>query len=215
MAVSLPNGIIWALATAYASAVTVTAASNATEAVLSATNTFSAGDLLEYNSGWSNANQRIFRAKSATGSTVVLEELDTSDTSQFSPGGGVGSLRKITSWTQISQVMDMTSSGGEPQYQTFSFMEDNFDRQIPTTTSAQSIAITIADDPNLAGYKALKTAALSRKTTAMRGQLPGGGGVLLYNGIVAFDETPTMSKGNVMQCKGGFALQGKPVRYAA
>ncbi len=214
MAVSLPNGIIWALATAYASSVTVTAATNATETVLSATNTLAAGDLVEYTSGWSNANQRIFRVKSATGTTVVLEELDTSDVTQFTPGNGIGSLRKISTWTQISQVMDMTSSGGEPQYQTFSFMEDNFDRQIPTTTSAQSIAITIADDPTLAGYKALKNAALGRKVTAMRGTMPGGAGVLLYNGIVAFDETPTMSKGNVMQCKGGFALQGKPVRYA-
>lgn len=213
MSVSLPNGIILALATAYAASLTVSAISNASEAVATVTNTLNAGDLFELTSGWSNANQRIFRTKSPTGTTVILEGLDTSDTTLFPAGSGAGSLRKINTWTQLQQVMDLTSTGGDPQYQTYSFLEDNYDRQIPTTTSAQSLAINIADDPTLPGYGAMKAAALGRKVTGLRAQLPQGG-MLLYNGIVAFDETPTMSKGNVMQCKGGFALQGKPVRYA-
>ncbi len=213
MAVSLPNGIILALATAYASAITVTAASNAAECVLTATNALALGDIVEYTSGWSNANLRLFRVKSPTGTNLVLEGFDTTSTTLFPAGSGGGSIRKINTWTQIQQVMDLTSSGGDPQYQTYSFLEDNYDRQIPTTTSAQSLAINIADDPTLPGYAAMKAAALSRVVTGLRAALPQGG-FLFYNGIVAFDETPTMSKGNVMQCKGGFALQGKPVRYA-
>jgi hypothetical protein len=213
MAVSLPNGIILAIATAYASSVTVTAASNASECSLTATNTYSAGDFVEFTSGWSNANQRIFRVKSPTGTTLVLEGFDTTNTTLYPVGSGVGSLRKINTFQQIQQITEMTSSGGEPQYQTYSFLEQNFDTQIPTTTSAQSIAITIADDPTLAGYQAVKAASLSRAVTALRATLPQGG-VLLYNGIWAFDETPTMQKGNLMTCNAGVALQGKPVRYA-
>jgi hypothetical protein len=214
MSVSLPNGIILALATAYASSIPVTGASNASEAVLTVTNTLAVGDLFEFVSGWSNANNRIFRAKSPSGTTVIAEGLDTSNTTLFPVGSGTGTIRKINTWTQIQQVMDLTSTGGDPQYQTYSFLEDNYDRQIPTTTSAQSLAINVADDPTLAGYQAMKAAALSRTVTGLRATLPQGG-YLLYNGIVAFDETPTMAKGNVMQCKGGFALQGKPVRYAS
>ncbi|NRR28891.1 phage tail protein [Oxalobacteraceae bacterium] len=213
MSVSLPNGIILSLATAYASSLTVTAASNAAECVLTVTNTLAAGDIVELISGWSRANNRLFRVKSPTGANLVLEGFDTTSTTQFPAGSGTGTIRKINSWTQIQQVMDLTSSGGEPQYQTYSFLEDDYDRQIPTTTSAQSLAINIADDPTLGGYQAMKAAALSRTVTGLRGALPQGG-FLFYNGIVAFDETPSMSKGNVMQCKGGFALQGKPVRYA-
>lgn len=211
--VTLPNGIILALATAYASPVTVTAVSNAAEAVATATNTFVAGDFVEFTSGWSRANARIFRVKTPTGSNFILEGLDTTSTTLFPAGSGVGTVRKINTWTQIQQVTELTSSGGEPQYATYSFLEDDYDRQIPTTTSAQSLAMTIADDPTLAGYQALKAAALTRLPTAMRGTLPQGG-YLLYNGIVAFDETPSMQKGNIMACTGGFALQGKPVRYA-
>lgn len=213
MAVTLPNGIILALATAYAAPVTVTAVSNASEAVVTATNTYVAGDFVEFTSGWSRANARIFRVKSPTGSNFVLEGLDTTSTTLFPAGSGAGTVRKINTWTQIQQVTELTSSGGEPQYATYSFLEDDYDRQIPTTTSAQSLALTIADDPTLAGYQALKAAALTRLPTALRGTLPQGG-YLLYNGIVAFDETPTMQKGNIMACNGGFALQGKPVRYA-
>ncbi len=213
MSVSLPNGIILALATAYASSISITAVSNAAEAVATVTNTLLAGDLVEVLSGWSNMNQRIYRVKAPSGTTVTLEGMDTTDTVRFPTGSGIGSLRKINTWTQIQQVMDLTSTGGDPQYQTYSFLEDNYDRQIPTTTSAQSLTINVADDPTLPGYTAMKNAALTRALTGLRASLPQGG-VLLYNGIVAFDETPTMSKGNLMQCKGGFALQGKPVRYA-
>jgi len=96
---------------------------------------------------------------------------------------------------------------------TYSFLEQDFDSQIPTTTSAQSLALEIADDPTLAGYIAIKNAAISRATTGLRATLPQGG-MILYNGIFAFDETPSLTKGNLMACKGGCALQGRPVRYA-
>ncbi|HEY0063150.1 MAG TPA: phage tail protein [Telluria sp.] len=213
MAVSLPNGIILALATAYAASIPVTAASNASEAVLTATNTLVAGDYFEFTSGWSNANNRIFRAKSPSGTTVIAEGLDTTLVALFPAGSGTGSIRKINTWTQITQIMGCTSSGGEPQYQNYSFLEQNFDSQIPTTTSAQSLALEIADDPLLAGYQALKVVAQTRATTALRASLPAGG-FILYNGIFAFDETPSLSKGNLMSVKAGVALQGRPMRYA-
>jgi len=215
MAVSLPNGITWALATAYAASIAVTAATNASEAVLTtAANTYAIGDLLEYISGWSRANNRIFRVKAATGTTVTLEGFDTTSTTLFPAAAGAGSLRKISTWTPISQVLTCTSSGGDPQYASYSFMDQDFETQIPSGTSAQSLAMEIADDPSLPHHSALKAAAATRANTGLRGILPSGS-ILLYNGIVAFDETPSMSKGQVMSVKAGYALQGKPVRYAS
>lgn len=213
MAVSLPNGITLAIATAYAAALAVTAASNAAEAVLTVTNTLVVGDYVEYVSGWSRANNRVFRVKSPTGANLVLEGLDTSNVTQFPAGSGIGTIRKINTWTQISQIIGCTSSGGDPQYQTYSFLEQDFDTQIPTTTSAQTLAIEIADDPSLPGYQALRTVAISRAQTALRAALPQGG-FILYNGIFALDETPSLTKGNLMAVKAGCALQGRPVRYS-
>lgn len=213
MSVSLPNGTTFSLAIAYAAALPVTAATNATESVLTVTNTLVAGDLIEFISGWSRANNRIFRVKAATGSSVTVEGLDTTLTSLFPAGSGTGSIRKINTWQQITQVLENTSSGGEPQYQTYSFMEQDFDSQIPTTTSAQSLAMSIADDPTLPHHAALVKAATTRAATGLRANLPQGG-VLLYNTLVAFDETPSMTKGNLMAVKAGFALLNRPVRYA-
>jgi len=116
MSVSLPNGIILAIATAYAAPLTVTAASNAAEAVLSVVNGLAALDLVEFTSGWSRANGRIFRVKSPTGANLVLEGFDTTSTTLFPAGTGVGTIRKINTWQQITQVLGCTSSGGDPQY---------------------------------------------------------------------------------------------------
>lgn len=213
MAVSLPNGIVLAIASAYSASATVTAATNASECVLTVTNTFSTGDYVEFTSGWSYANNRVFRLKAVTGTNATLEGFDTSSTTTYPAGSGTGSIKKITTWTQITQILSCTSSGGDPQYQTYSFLEQNFDSQIPTTTSAQSLALEIGDDPTLAGYAAIKTAALARSNYALRATLPQGG-FILYNGIWAFDETPSMTKGNLMSVKSGCALQGRPVRYS-
>lgn len=216
MAFSLPNGVTFAVATAYASSLTVTAATNATETVLTVTNSLTAGDYVEVTSGWNRLNGRIFRLKAATGTTVTLEgiDADTSSTTNFPAGSGTGSIRKINTFTQISQVLECTSTGGEPQYTTFSLLEEDYDRQIPTTTSAQSLSMSIGDDPTLPGYIALKTIARSRAATALKATFPNGS-IIMYNGIFALDETPSMTKGNVMAVNAGVALQGRPVRYSA
>jgi len=39
--------------------------------------------------------------------------------------------------------------------------------------------------------------------------------VLLYNGYVSFNETPSMTKGEVMGVQATFSLLSRPVRYAA
>lgn len=213
MAVSLPNGVTLALATTYGSALTVSSATNANPAVLTSTaHGLANGDFVEVTSGWSRANSRIFRVASVAANTFALEGFDTTSTTLFPTGSGVGSVRKITAFTQISQVLETTSSGGEAQFATYSFLEDDYDRQLPTTTSAQSLSLSIADDQTLAGFVALRNASNSRTATGLRASLPNGS-IILYNGIVSMDETPSFTKNQVMAVKASFSLQGKPVRY--
>lgn len=215
MAVSLPNGVVLALATAYASAQTVSAVTSASEAVATATgHTLVNGDLVEFTSGWSKANGRIFRVKGVAASTFTLEGLDTTNPNLFPAGSGVGSVRKITGWTQISQVLESTSQGGEQQFANYSFLENDFQSQIPTETSAQSISVSIADDPALPGYQALRAANGTKVAVGLRATLPSGS-LILYNAYVGFDETPSMTKGQVMACKASLSLVNRPVRYAA
>lgn len=215
MAVFLPNGAILELATTYAALIPTTAVTNTNPAkATAAAHGLLAGAIVESKSGWSRLNDRIMRIAAPNTNDFLFENFDTTDTSVFSAGGGVGSVRAITAWTQITQVTDLTTSGGDQQYATYQFLEDDGESQIPTVTSAQTINIPIGDDPSLPGYQALKAASDSRAIRALRMRLKGGS-ILLYNGYVSLNETPTMTKNQIMVCNASFALRGKPTRYAA
>jgi hypothetical protein len=215
MAVSLPNNSAFRIASVYAAVLAVTAASNATECVLTtAANTFAVGDLLEYTGGWVRANARIFRVKAVTSTTVTLEGFDTTSVAIFPAGGGVGSVRKINTWVPMPFMQAFEVSGGDPKYTTAEFIDFDDEISLPNGFSATSVAITIADDPSLPHHAVLKAATDSKKLTAVMVQLPSGS-ILLYNGIVGFNETPSMTKGQVMAVKAGLALQGRVVRYAS
>lgn len=214
MASSLPNGAALALATAYATALSVTAASNASAAVLTVTNSLSVGDYVEYVSGWSRANNRIFRLSAVSGTTVTLESLDTSLTTLYPVGGGTGTIRKINTWTSITQVVDPVVSGGEPQTTTFQYLENDFEQELPTVTSASSIDLTLGDDPTLAGYLALKAASDARSIAAFRMILPTGS-ILLYNTRPFLNENPTLTKNELMTVTAKLSLLNKVTRYAS
>lgn len=216
MAVSLPNGVTIAIATAYAAADTVTGVTNANPAVAttSASHGISDGDFIEVTSGWAKLNNRIVRAASASGSTLAYEGIDTTSTTLYPAGSGTGSVRAITTWTQVSQVLELTTSGGEMQFVNYSFLEQDFESQLPTQSSPQSLTIGVADDPSLAGYIALKNNAETRQLVGMKVTFPSGA-VMLFNGYLSFNETPTMNKNQLMQVNATFSLQGRPVRYAS
>jgi hypothetical protein len=215
MAARLPDGAIVSIATTMGTAKTVSAITNATPGVATSTaHGFTDGDLVIMSSGWSNLNNRVVRVDNSATNAFDIEGVDTSSATLFPSGSGVGSATEVTAFTQVTQIMGFATSGGDQQFATFSFLEQNFETQIPTITSAQTITIDIADDPSLAGYIALKAASDARATRALKIAMPDGS-FILYYGYVSFNETPTVSKGAVMQVKATFSLLGRPVRYAA
>lgn len=215
MSVSLPNGVTLALATTYAANKTLSAVSNYDPAqATSNTHGYSDGDFVEVTSGWAKLNQRVVRVDNAASNTFDLEGIDTSSTTSYPAGTGTGTVRKITAFTQVTQVLDVTTAGGEMQFTTYSFLEQDFETQLPTQSSPQTITINVADDPTLNGYIALKEAAEARDIRALKVTFPNGA-VLLYNGYVSFNETPSMTKNEVMAVTATFSLLSRPVRYGS
>lgn len=215
MAARLPDGAIVSIATTYGTAKTVSGISNANPGVATSTaHGLANGALVSVTSGWSNLNNRVVRVAGSATNTFNLDGIETTSVTQYPAGSGGGSVQEITGFTQIAQIMGFSTSGGEQQFATFSFLEQNFDTQIPTTLSAQSITLDIADDPTLAGYQALKAASDTRAIRALRLSMPDGS-FILYQGYVSFNETPTVTKGSVMQVRATFSLLGRPVRYAS
>ncbi|MEH6434285.1 phage tail tube protein [Massilia sp. DD77] len=208
----LPNNLAFAVATVFATAVSITAASNASEAVCTATNTFAAGDYVEYTGGWSKANGRVFRVKTPTGTNFVLEGLDTSDVNLFPAGAGTGSVRKVTTWVPIVGVTAADVSGGDGKNVEVPLLDSDMPVSLPDGFTATTVSLTIADEKSAAHHAALQAISDGVKLTCLRTGLPGGD-VLLYAGYCSFNPSPSLSKGNVMAVKATFNLQNKVVRY--
>lgn len=214
MSEQLPNGAILSIATAFAAALTVTAATNEDGCELTVTNTLADGDFVEYNSGWTKADNRIFRVTGATGTTLVLEGLDTSDTERFPAGSGTGTIRKITSWQQLSKISNFAKTGGEPQTTTEQYLEDDFETEYTTITSAMAFTFDIADNVTNPGYLALKDISDVQGDTALRISLKNGA-KLLYKVGVFLSEDPTMEVNTIMKVSSRLSIKNKVVRYAS
>jgi len=208
----LPNNIAFALASVFATAISITAMSNASEAVATATNTLAAGDYFEYTGGWSQATGRVFRAKAASGTSFTFEGLDTTDTSLFPVGAGTGTVRKITTWVPVTGVVSADVAGGDGKNVEVPLLDTNMPVMLPDGFTATTVTLTTADDKSLPHHAALKAVSDGVKLTCLRGMLPGGG-VLLYAGYCSFNESPSLAKGSVMAVKSIFSLQNKVVRY--
>lgn len=215
MTISVPNGALVAIAAAYGAAVPVTAASNAAEAGLTATaHGVAIGEYFEITSGWSRLTDRILRAGSGTtANLLVAEGFNTSDLTVFPAGGGVGSIRKINSFTQLSQILSSSSSGGEQQFLDYQLLEADSQKRIPTFKNAAGIAFTVADDPTLAGYILASTANDDRKPRAVRVSLPSGSKIL-YNAYISLNKTPSLTVNEIQSVEVTLSLLAEVVRYA-
>lgn len=212
MALQLPNGSTIHIGSQVAALKNVTAATNAAETVLTANaHGLANGDFVIYRGGWSRLANRVFRVTGVDANSFKLEKQDTSDAQQFPAGQGIGTVQKITAWTWLSQILEVSTSGGEQQFYNFAFLEDDFERQIPTTESAASLTIKLADDPTLAGYIAAKKAADSAGEVALQIKLKNGS-VLSYLGYLSLNETPTLTRNEAMAVTVTFSLSSKPVR---
>jgi len=209
----LPNGALVHIASGYGAVKNMTAVSNANPAVatLEASHGVVANDILEVTSGWSRLSGKIVKAGTVSTNDVQLAGIDTSLTSIYAAGGGAGSVRKVTGWTQLQQILETSSSGGEPQFYEYQYLESDGQRRIPTTKSARGISFTIADDPALAGQILVQQANDDRLQRAVRITLPSGN-VIYYNARISIGE-PSLTVNQAMACEVTLSLEAERTRY--
>lgn len=214
MAISLPNGALVAIASGYGAAKTMSAITNANPGVatLEASHGISTGDFFEVTSGWSRLTDKIIKAGTVSTNDVQLLGIDTSLTSIYPAAGGAGSIREITGWTQLSQILSSSSSGGEQQFLEYQLLESDAQKRIPTFKSAAGLSFSIADDPTLAGYILASAANDDRLPRAVKITLPSGS-VILYNAYISLNKTPSLTVNEIMACEVTLSLKAEPVRY--
>lgn len=214
MSVKLPNGSTIHICSGFAALLNVTAITNAAQAqATSAAHGLANGDYVVFVSGWSKASNRLYRVANVATNTFELEGLDTSDTTKYTAGAGTGTVKKVSGWTQIQQVLGTSSEGGQQNYTTFQFLEDDFEQRIPTNKSASGFNIDVADDPSLAGYIAASAASDDGDPRAVRVTTKNGSKILYYS-YISVNKTPTMDVNQPMKCQISASHLNTPVRYA-
>lgn len=215
MGFKLPNGSTFDIAATYGTAVNVTAITSASPAVASAAgHAFVDGDVLEVTSGWRRLNGRAVRVADPATGTFELEGIDTTKTTIYPVGAGAGSVRAVETWAQLSQVTEVATNGGEQQFATFGFLEEDEDRQLPTTKSPSSLTITVADDPSLEFVAVCEEADMDKQPRIVRLNLPNGSSIL-YNAYISITETPSLTRNELMTRTVTLSLASRVTRYTA
>ena len=211
----VPTGALFFIGTTFGVAKTVTAVSNAAEAVVTATHDYAIGDIVEMSSGWGRLHKRIFRVKTiSTTVSFVLEGMDTTVTNYFPIGAGTGTVRKVTAFAQITTVMNPSSSGGDPKTVTYKFIEGDTEYLINDGFTATSYTMELdADSIGTAGYTAMKALTDVSTDTVLKIQLRSGS-LMFIPCTVALNESVSLTDGQINKVKAAFNGNARLTRYA-
>ncbi|MBP7645355.1 MAG: phage tail protein [Comamonas sp.] len=212
---SVPTGTTFAVATVFAAAKTISAISNAAEAVVSSTaHGLLAGDVVEITSGWGRLNRRVFEVKSATTDAFVIA-VDTQSQNFYPVGSSAGSVRKVQTWTQISQITGASSSGGDPKTVDYKYVESDVSYSINDGFNATQYTLTIdADAIGTPGFDALKQLTDVQTDTVLR-MLSRSGARLYMPSTVALNDVPSLNDGQINTVSAVFNGNNRPIRYKA
>lgn len=214
----VPKGTIFFVATALAGALPTSGATNATECVLSMASTtgLSVGDFVEVTSGWGRLNLRAFRIKTVVANTsITLELADTSNTTFFPAGSGAGSVRKVTTWQQITQITDVATSGGGAKTVTYGYVESDVEYNINNGFESTSYQLTLdADAITTAGYIALRSLTDVQTNTIMR-MVKRSGAVTLQPCTAALNEADQISNDQIMTVVASLNGNNRQTKYAS
>jgi hypothetical protein len=217
MARTFTSGTLFSIASTYASSVTMSALTNAAEAVatLGAAHGVVVGDYIELTSGWGRLNGRIVRVKTVVTNDVTLEGINTVSTSLYPAGQGVGSIRRITAWTNLSQVRadGISSSGGEQQFIDITEVDDEDSREAPTVRSPQRLSLVTHDDISLPWYATVLAADEAKSPVGFRATFRNGS-KLVANAIWSIARVPQIGGNDVLKTPLSLAFSAQPVRYA-
>jgi hypothetical protein len=215
MAFRLPNGSTFDFAEEYSDEVVVTGISNANPAVVSAAgHTFVKDDIIVLTTGWLKLSGRGFKVGEVTVDGFELVGIDTTSPTRYPSGVSAGVVKSVTKWVNIPQITEVASSGGEQQFYQFGFLEEDEDRQIPTTKSPSTLTLTVADDPDQPFVPVVEAADELKEQRLQRLNLVNND-IILYNSIASISNTPSLTRNQLMVRTITLAQQGRVTRYKA
>lgn len=212
MSYNVPEGARFQYSTTFGTAKTVTIASNANPSVLTAVaHGLVDGDEFLFNSGWEDAKDSIFQADQLTADTLGVLGLNTTSTVFYPSGTGIGTIQKITGWTDIPQVLTVGGDGGGARFTSVNPVAARNGIQIPTGFEASKTTLGLGHDPLNATYKAMLD--ISRTFTKCAFRIINGSSSVYGYGYMLVGEQPKMQSGQVNMVDCVLSYQGRVISY--
>lgn len=214
MSYKFPDGAHFYFSSTFAAAKTISAFTNANPGVATSTSHgYADDDELLLTSGWEDATDSVYRADQLTTDTLSLKGLDTSNTTFYTVGGGVGStLQKISSWQEIPQVLTINTSGGGARKSTISPLSRRRPIEVAIGTEPVSIELGIGHDATNAIFQAMLAIAKALTKVAFKMVLADGSAVYGYGNMMT-TSFPQLQAGQANQAKVTLSLLGQDVAY--
>lgn len=213
MAYYFPEGSKFYFSSTFAAALSVTAVTNANPAqATSAGHALVDQDEVLFTSGWEDATDSIYRVDQQTINTFDFLGLNATDTTWFPALAGVGTVKKVSAWTEIQQVLDISSSGGGARFTNIEPLAKRNAIAVPTGFDPTTITLTLGHDPALTNYLTLVN--LSRTLTKVGIKMVIGGGLTTYGyGHIVVSTVPSLQRNQPNKVTAAFSLLGRTSDY--
>lgn len=208
-----PEGSKFYFSTTFAAAKTVTIATNANPAVLTAV----AHGIVDdeeflFTSGWEDATDSVFKANQLTVDTLSPVGLNTTSTSLFAAGTGTGTIQKVSSWLEIPQVLGISPQGGGARFMDINPLAKRNGLSLPIGFEPTKIALDLGHDPNGANYATMLDVGRTRTPVAYK-QVLGGGAAIYGYGYMITGEVPSQQSGQPNKVQALISFQGRCISY--
>lgn len=216
MAYFFPQGTKVFYSTTFAGAKTLTAVTNASPAVATSVgHGYVDLDPLLLASGWADANDTVFEADQLTADTFGIVGLNATDTNVYGSGTGAGTAKKISGWTEIPQILSISTNGGGIKYGTIEPLGSRQSLKQPVGFDAIGVDLKVGYDPTNAVLTALQTLTRTFSKAAFKLIIPGGGRVYGYGNIAASEFPEISNSTTAVQLSVGFGFDGRAISYGA
>ncbi len=213
MALYFPEGSSQQFTQSFAAAKTISALTNANPAVATSTaHGYATGDEILLTSGWEDATDTVFRVTVIDANSFSIQGLDSSNTSFYPVGTGVGTAQKLSGWTVIPQVLTISGSGGDARFTDVNLLSRRNGIKVPTGFNATSITLSLAHDAAQAGYITMLGISRNLSKVAFK-QVISGGSVTYGYGYMSVSEMPKLNSNSVNTVDAAITVLGRSLSY--
>ncbi len=196
-----------------AAAKTVTVATNANPCVMtSVAHGYTTGDEILLTTGWEDATDSVYKITVLTADTFSVSGLDTTNTSFFAVGSGVGTAQKLSGWLDIPQVLTISASGGDARFTEISPLAKRNSIKVPTGFNATSVTLSLGHDAAQANYITMLGIARNLSKVAIK-MVISGGAVTYGYGYMSVSETPKLNVNQANTVDAALTILGRTVSY--